>query len=101
MATHHFRHHLLGTKVLLRTDHFPLHYLSTAKDPWGRHARWIVELQEYCFTTEYIKEDQTRVVNALSCLGFGNEEQFTQEENIASPTSLFHLKEAHQSLYVE
>ncbi len=39
MATRHFRHHLLRTKFLLRTDHFPLQYLSTAKDPWGRRDR--------------------------------------------------------------
>ena len=68
---------------MLRTDHFPLQYLSTAKDPWSRRARWIAELQEYCFTTEYIKGDQNRVADALGRLGFGNdEEQFTQEDNI-------------------
>ena len=90
MATRHFRHHLLGTKFLLRTDLFPLQYLSTATDPWGRRARWITELQEYCFTTECIKGDQNRVADALSRLGFGNdEEQFTQKDNITSPTSLF------------
>ena len=49
-----------------------------------------MELQEYCFTTEYIKRDQNRVTDALSRLGFGNdEEQFTQEDNIKSPASLF------------
>ena len=78
---------------MLRTDHFPLQYLSTAKDPWGRRARWIAELQEYYFTTEYIKGDQNRVVDDLSRLGFGNhKEQFTQKDNITSPTSLFLLR---------
>ena len=57
-----------------------------------------MELQEYCFTTEYIKGDQNRVADALSRLGFGNdEEQFTQEDNITSPAfHCFRLKEAHQ-----
>ena len=49
---------------------FQLQYLSTAKDPWGRRARWIAELQEYCFTTEYIKGDQNIVADAHSRLGF-------------------------------
>ena len=97
MAFHRFRHHSLGTKFLLWTDHFPLQYLSTSKDPWVRRARWIAELQEYCFTTEYIKGDQNTVADDLSRLGFGNEEkQFPWEDKIASPWSFFLFKESHQ-----
>ena len=58
MMTVHFRHHLLGTNFLLRTDLRPPQYISVTKDPWGRHARWIAELEENCFTVEYIDGDR-------------------------------------------
>ena len=84
----------VGTKFLLWTDHFPLQYLFTAKDPWVRRARWIAELQEYCFATEYTKGDQNKVADALSRLGFGNgEKQIPQEDKIAIPGSFFSPQE--------
>ena len=49
MAIRHFRHHLLGTTFRLRTDHRHLQFMLTTKNPWGRQARWIVELEEYSF----------------------------------------------------
>ena len=98
MATCHFQHHFLGTKFLLWADHFPLQYLSTAKDPWSHCARQIVEYKN----TVSIKGDQNRTADALSCLRFGNEEeQFTQEENIASPMSPFASRRLTKSLYVK
>ena len=47
------------------------------------------------FTPKYIKGDRNRVADALSRIGFGNgEEQFTQEDNITSPASLFTPRES-------
>ena len=69
-AIRHFRHHLLGTRFTLRSDHRPLQFLQTTKDPWGirRRARWL-EDQQYNFTLEHVKGTQNPVADALSRIG--------------------------------
>ena len=68
MAVRHFRHHLIGTRFIVRTDHRPLQFRSVVKDPWGRRARWIAELEEYSFSVEYINGKTNKVADALSRL---------------------------------
>ena len=53
-AVRHFRYHLLAAIFRLRTDHLPLQFVTNAKDPWRRRARWIAELQQYDFKMELI-----------------------------------------------
>ena len=43
----HFRHYLLGAKVILRTDHHSLKWLKTFKRPEGILARWVETLAEF------------------------------------------------------
>ena len=71
-AVRHFRNHLLGATFRLRTDHRPLQFVTNAKDPWGRRARWIAELQEYDFEMEFIDGRDKLVADALSRLEFGS-----------------------------
>jgi len=49
----HFRHYLLGAKVVLRTDHHSLKWLRTFKRPEGILARWIETLAEFNFEVEH------------------------------------------------
>jgi len=49
----HFRHYLLGNKVILRTDHHSLKWLQTFKRPKGVLARWIETLAEFDFEIEH------------------------------------------------
>ena len=49
----HFRHYLLGNKVILRTDHHSLKWLRTFKRPEGMLARWIETLAEFDFEIEH------------------------------------------------
>ena len=73
-AIRNFRHYLLETYFILRSNHQPLQFLKTAKDPWGRHARWLVDLQQYNFTVEHVKGTQNPVADALRrlCGAMGN-----------------------------
>ena len=48
-----FRQYLLGHKFILITDHQPLKWLKTIKDPPPKIARWVMTLQEYDFDVEY------------------------------------------------
>jgi len=52
-ALQHFRHYLLGNKVVLRTDHHSLKWLQTFKRPEGILARWVETLAEFDFTIEH------------------------------------------------
>ena len=42
-----FRSYLIGTKVIIYTDHADLRYLLTKKDSKPRLFRWILLLQEF------------------------------------------------------
>ena len=59
----HFRHYLLGNKVILRTDHHSLKWLRTFKRPEGILARWIETLAEYDFEIE-----QSLIPHIADCL---------------------------------
>ena len=48
----HF-HHYLSRPFTIVTDHAALKWLKTSKMPKGRHARWIMELQQHHFTIEH------------------------------------------------
>ena len=52
-ALQHFRHYLLGTKIILRTDHHSLKWLQTFKRPEGILARWVETLAEFDFVIEH------------------------------------------------
>jgi len=53
MTMQHFRHYLLGARVILRTDHHSLKWLQTFKRPEGILARWIETLAEFDYTIEH------------------------------------------------
>ncbi|KAF8113119.1 hypothetical protein N665_0056s0024 [Sinapis alba] len=42
-----FRSYLVGSKVVVHTDHAALRYLLTKKDGKSRLLRWILQLQEF------------------------------------------------------
>jgi len=52
-ALQHFRHYLLGTKVVSLTDLHSLKWLQTFKRPEGILARWVETLGEFDFTIEH------------------------------------------------
>ena len=46
LAIRHWHVYLAGTEFSLRSDHNPLVHLREQKDPRGKFARWIAELEE-------------------------------------------------------
>jgi len=52
-ALQHFRHYLIGNKVILRTDHYSLNWLKTFKIPEGIMACWIETLAEFDIEIEH------------------------------------------------
>ena len=49
----HFKPYLYGRRFLVLTDHQPITYLKTMKDPRGRFARWLQEVSSFDFDINY------------------------------------------------
>ena len=51
---HYFRPYLLGRRFKLRTDHGSFLWLRRFKEPEGKLARWLEQLEEYDFAGRVI-----------------------------------------------
>lgn len=65
-ATKQFRHYLYGRKFVIKTEHRPLVWLSTLKEPNSKLQRWKIKLEEFDFQIEYIQGKENKVADALS-----------------------------------
>ncbi|XP_060190996.1 uncharacterized protein LOC132620349 [Lycium barbarum] len=66
-----FRAYLLGTHVIVHTDHAALRYLMTKKDAKPRLIRWVLLLQEFDFEVKDRKGCENQVADHLSRLEEG------------------------------
>ncbi len=64
--TRQFRHYLLGSNFILRTDHSSLTWLYRFKRPEGQLARWLEELSQYNFVIEHRAGTHHTNADALS-----------------------------------
>ena len=65
-ATRRFRVYLHGRRFVLRTDHNPLVHLRKSKDPRGKLARWILELEALDYDLQYLPGSALPHADALS-----------------------------------
>ena len=66
LAVRHWQVYLAGRRFTLNSDHNPLVYMRDQKDPRGKFARWILELEEYNYTVRYVKGVDNVKADALS-----------------------------------
>lgn len=71
-ATKHFRPYLFDNKFTLYTDHKPLEWLFTLKDPNAKLNRWKLKLGEYDFKVKYKKGKENVIADALSRIRLEN-----------------------------
>lgn len=65
-AVKHFRPYLYGKKFVIYTDHRPLAWLYSLKEPNSKLTRWRLRLEEYDFEIRYKKGQQNTNADALS-----------------------------------
>jgi len=60
--------YLLGTKVIVHTDHVALRYLMVKKDAKPRFIRWVLLLQEFDFEVKDRRGCENQVAHHFSRL---------------------------------
>ena len=66
LAVRHWRVYLAGISFTLNSDHNPLVHMREQKDPRGKFARWITELEEFDYTVKYVPGVENVKADALS-----------------------------------
>lgn len=66
LAVRHWHVYLAGRHFVLNSDHNPLVFMRQQKDPRGKFARWILELEDYDYTVKYVKGVENVKADALS-----------------------------------
>ena len=61
-----FRTYILGFQITVRSDHKSISFLQKCKLHHGRITWWLLALQEYHITWEYVPGKQNTVADALS-----------------------------------
>ena len=80
LAIEHFKQFLYGTEFIVVTDHQPLQWLMTRKNPAPKLARYITRLEQYTFTIEYRQGKQHLNADALSRLPMEPDEDENRED---------------------
>jgi hypothetical protein len=65
-GTKYFRQYLYGKKFIVVTDHRPLTWIFSVKDPSSRLLRWRLKLEEYEYEVKYKKGSSNTNADALS-----------------------------------
>lgn len=78
----HFRPYLYGKKFIIETDHRPLTWLFSLKDPNSRLAKWRLRLEEYDYEIRYKKGKENLVADALSRLEIHTKETIDETDDL-------------------
>lgn len=90
-----FRPYIEGTHFVAITDHTALTWLRNKKEPTGRLARWVLELQQWDFDLVYRRGQDHHVPDALS-RGFEGGEDVAAFEVITDEWYLQRLRDVEE-----
>lgn len=93
-AIQYFRPYIYGKKFLIKSDHRPLTYLFSMKNPSSKLTRMRLDLEEYDFTVEYIRGKENYTADALSRIEFSDITNTEQNKILKVTTRL----QAHEKL---
>jgi hypothetical protein len=86
-----FRSYLLGSKVIIYSDHAALKYLFSKKDAKSHLIRWILLLQEFDIEIRDKKGSKNVVADHLSRLTVGYTEDTTPISETFPDEQLMHI----------
>ena len=78
--------HCSSSAVKFYTDHMPLKYIRAQKDPRGKRARWLMELESYNYTIDYISGPENAAADAMSRI---NVPSSADEEKDIEPAGIY------------
>lgn len=83
-ATKYFRPYIFGRQFNIITDHKPLQWLFSLKDPSSKLLRWRIKLEEYNYKIIYKKGKYNTNADALSRIEIHTKEFWEQLDDIIS-----------------
>jgi hypothetical protein len=92
-AIKYFRPYIYGRKFKVKSDHRPLCYLYSLKDPSSKLTRMRLDLEEYDFTIEYFKGSDNVVADALSRMSFDDIKNIENTNKILKVTTRAQARE--------
>ena len=66
LTIEHNKHYFFAKEFLILSDHQPIKWLMSCKNPASRLARWIIRLEEYSFKIEYKTGKSNGAADGLS-----------------------------------
>lgn len=81
-AVRKFRPYLKGHRFTAISDHVALRWLMSLQQPFGRLARWVIELQQHDFEIQYRKGTLNRVADPLSQQPVGSSADWGPEVSV-------------------
>jgi RNase H-like domain found in reverse transcriptase/Integrase zinc binding domain/Integrase core domain len=94
-AINKFRSYLMGSKVMVYTDHAAIRYLLNKKDAKPRLIRWILLIQEFDIKIKDKKGTENSVANHLSRIRIEAAENEQPIDDSFTEEQLYHIS-AHQ-----
>lgn len=80
MFNKNFRPYLFGRKFSIKTDHRPLVWLNSFKEPHSKLARRRIKLNEFDYHIEYLKGKENPVADFLSSVEINANENIESSE---------------------
>ena len=78
-AINYFKPYIYGKHFLIKTDHRPLTYLFSMKNPTSKLTRMRLDLEEFDYTVEYLRGKNNYVADALSRITINELKQINVE----------------------